>query len=184
LECSGPRQARRTAGHCESKAKGGMENGTRTSWSGCLFLVQTVVQTRVARGLQHRSRWYDATRGRRGWRGSDDSRLVCLTCCLLVARATFRVAAGRGKGSSGSSSRGEVGALQEAERGIPQPRRTTARNRPSDAMRRDGAGRAAVVRWTRGRTGSEWRTAGGGSGATTGRDREALANRHEGSLAR
>lgn len=73
-----------------------MGDRTRTSWSGCLFLVQTVVQTRVARGgLQHRSRWHDATRGRRGWRlrGSDDSRLVCLTCCLLVARATFRVAA-------------------------------------------------------------------------------------------
>lgn len=71
-----------------------MGNRTRTSWSGCLLLVRTVVQTRVARGgLQHRSRWYDATRGRRGCRGSDDSRLVCLTCCLLVARATFRVAA-------------------------------------------------------------------------------------------
>lgn len=71
-----------------------MGDRTRTSWSGCLLLVQTVVQARVARGgLQHRSRWHDATRGRRGWRGSDDSRLVCLTCCLLVARATFRVAA-------------------------------------------------------------------------------------------
>lgn len=71
-----------------------MGDRTRTSWSGCLLLVQTVVQTRAARGgLQHRSRWHDATRGRRGWRGSDDSRLVCLTCCLLVARATFRVAA-------------------------------------------------------------------------------------------
>ena len=71
-----------------------MGNRTRTSWNGCLLLVRTVAQTRVARGgLQHRSRWYDATRGRRGCKGSDDSRLVCLTCCLLVARATFRVAA-------------------------------------------------------------------------------------------
>jgi hypothetical protein len=46
--------------------------------------------------------------------------------------------AGRGKGSgSDSGSREEVGALQEAERGIPQPRRTTtaAMRRPSDTVR-------------------------------------------------
>ena len=42
--------------------------------------------------------------------------------------------AGRGKGS-GSGSREEVSALQEAERGIPQPSRTTTMREPSDTMR-------------------------------------------------
>lgn len=47
--------------------------------------------------------------------------------------------AGRGKvsGSGSDNSREEVGALQEAERGIPQPRRTTtaAMRSPSDTVR-------------------------------------------------
>jgi len=42
--------------------------------------------------------------------------------------------AGRGKGS-GSGSREEVSALQEAERGIPQPRRTTMKRKANDSMR-------------------------------------------------
>lgn len=121
----GVQRAQTSAANCwllreQGKAKGAWEGGwTRTSWSGCLFLIQAIVQTQAARGLrhQHRSRWHDATRGRGGWEGS---RLACLTCCLLGAMVTVvRVAAGSDNGSGRGRAR-RIGALRGAERGIPR----------------------------------------------------------------
>jgi hypothetical protein len=90
----------------------------------------------------------------------------------------------RQSSGSGSSSREEVGALQEAERGIPQPRTAATTSRPSDAMRWSSR---AEQQWCAGQEGG--RPANGAqlaedqSDATTGSDREALANRrHEGSV--
>lgn len=59
---------------------------------------------------------------------------------LLAGRKGYVPSRRAGIGKDSGSREEEVGALQEAERGIPQPRRTTTatmmvRRRPSDTVR-------------------------------------------------
>ena len=111
---------------------------------------------------------------------------------LLAGRKGYVPSRRAGRGKDSGSREEEVGALQEAERGIPQPRRTTTatmmvRMRPSDTVRCEQQQQvsSSLVRWTRPRTADGQRImahrAGGGSDATTGGDGEALANNNSNS---